>query len=209
MIPRAVLALTMLFEHGTPTPQYDKCENLHDGRGWTCGAFGFTEEETKDFHFPARAWHLLSFNDVWKEACKEEAFKNLQLRVAEEEFLVPALDEMKRRGLKHFLTMAVFFDTLVQHGAGADADSFYAIVRGWDNSRSEIEELAEFLNRRERVLMNPKNKDTAKEWGKSVDRVKVFRQFLGQRVDEVKLTPNIELRLPLELQTSSYSLVIK
>jgi len=209
MIPRAALLLTSLFEHGKPEVQYKKCENAHDGRGWTCGAFGYTSQDAKSFKFPKEAWKLLSFNTIWGDACKDPEFQKLQLQVAEEEFLTPAVEEMARLHLKHFLTLAVFFDTLVQHGAGADPDGFYAILRGWHPGGDEEKELFHFLSRREHVLLNPKNKTSKKTWAESVDRVRAFRQLLGYRVDEVKLPPNLELRLPIELRTCSYSLVIK
>lgn len=34
--------LTSIFENGTPEFRYDYVENLHDGRGYTCGRIGFT-----------------------------------------------------------------------------------------------------------------------------------------------------------------------
>src|SRR2546429_1011578 len=39
--------LVSVFENGTTEPRYDYVEDLHDGRGYTCGKIGFTTSSTE------------------------------------------------------------------------------------------------------------------------------------------------------------------
>jgi chitosanase len=211
MIPAYALLLTNLFENNSTHLVFDRCENLHDGRGWTCGIVGFTKEEAGDFKefLPKFSWTMLGFQESWKTLCARPEFKAKQLEVAEVEFWEPTKETGQRLGAKLPITYAVFFDTLVQHGEGKDPDSFQAILKGWNKGGNEVQELYQFLQRRQAILKSPSNKTTQRTWVNSIDRVLAFKQLLGYRVNEVVLKPQLELKLPIELRTASYSVVLQ
>jgi chitosanase len=198
---RQALQLTSLFENGTIDPQYDYVEKLPDGRGWTCGIGGFTEEEGEYFEsiIKPEDWKRTDFDDIWKKLCKNVDFRTYQECVVWRVFYRPAYMAFRARGCVHNLTLAVFYDTVIQHGDGSDPDSFGALLKKWNPKLGEKDNLTKFLHHRADILKSPTNKDTAQVWRESLDRV-VALEYL--------LETNIELKYPIIIKTKEYDEVI-
>lgn len=43
------LQMTNIFENNSPYTDYMNCQNIGDGRGWTCGSYGFTTDDGSAF----------------------------------------------------------------------------------------------------------------------------------------------------------------
>lgn len=203
MISQAI-QLTNLFEHGEVELKFNNVENDEDGRGWTCGLLGYTSEEAYYFkdYFSKSDWSLKNTKmpEQWANACKNPDFIKKQLEVLEKEFGSVAEQAFRNRGCVHNLTLAAFYDTVVQHGAGDDLDSFGAILKSWSKSKTEKENLKNFLKVRKNILKHAHNQSTRKTWADSVSRVDVL---------EALLITNIDLHYPLQIKSKDYNLTIK
>jgi chitosanase len=176
------LRITSCFENDTPDLQWDYAEDLDDGRGWTCGVAGFTSEESKYFAptIDPKQWHKKDFDSVWSQLAEKPAFRDLQLKVAKEQFATPAQAAFEERNCKQPITFAAFYDACIQHGDGDDPDSFGALLNDWDPEPeiTETKNLADFLERRRQVLLHPANEETQEEWAESVSRVDALANLL-------------------------------
>jgi chitosanase len=188
---------TSLFENGTFELQYTYAEDLGDGRGWTCGICGFTEEDYAPFleFFKLSDWRRKDFNLLWKSAARLERFKATQRKAAQSIYGQPAIDFCNAHGFVHEASLAVLYDTFVQHGESSFEDTYYMdsatyICRATEaevkerNARytkmgspktqpriGEREFVGMLLNKRRHVLMEPKNRATREVWRESVDRI--------------------------------------
>ncbi len=195
------LQITSCFENDTPELQWDYAEDLDDGRGWTCGIAGFTDEEAKYFKptIAPKEWKAADFNETWAALAEDESFHELQLNVVREVFAAPAFAAFQERGCSLNITFASFYDTCIQHGDGDDPDSFGAILADWNSDASETDNLGAFLSRRREVLLNPDDAGTQEEWAQSVSRVDALRALLGA---------NADLDYPIEIVSQDFNHVI-
>jgi chitosanase len=196
-ITSTMLKLTSLFENGTPELQYAYAEQLGDGRGWTCGIAGFTDEDFEYFEdfFEPEANQRDNFGELWAEQCRNPAFIVHQDKMANEVYGAPAIREFKRLGFIHPLSLAVLYDTAIQHGDGDDLDSLTSIIKRVPKA-PESEWIAAFLEARRKHLEHAHDPDTREVWAASTGRIDVFEQLVenGQW----------ELELPLSIDTDEY-----
>ncbi len=100
-------------------------------------------------------------------------------------FFDPAMAAAKASNVRTPIGRAVFYDTWLQHGAGADPDSLRAVysdtVRriGRPPQRSEPDFLRTFLKVRRAVLLNPANAETRTVWRESVPRIDALLNLVG------------------------------
>jgi chitosanase len=215
---RRIKEISNVFEVGRTEPDYAYVDNLGDGRGYTVTQYGFCTynnevtqvigrymahvPETPLKHFlpelPPHKWtdqRLADFPHVWKkeihasnflgDACDEEA--NVL-------YFAPAMESAAAVGVKSPVGLAIFYDTLLQHGTATDPDSLPSILKrtleenGDVDSSSETEFLRAFLGVRKSVLENSSNHETRHVWRASAKRVDALLTLLE---DNPNLVPPI------------------
>ncbi len=210
-IARRIKAISNIFEVGAPEADYTYVENLGDGRGYTVTHYGLVSNEFElgrvialhaqsvpDTHLSrylpflppydtgTDMEKLAGFEGLWEQEARH--FPSLAQAcetIADELYFAPAMKTAARTGLASAVGCAIFFDTLLQHGGGADPDSFGAILgRSLEiagppaSASSEAHFLDTFLEVRRSVLMNPANVETATVWRASVTRVDALSNLL-------------------------------
>jgi chitosanase len=217
---RRIKSISNVFEVGKPEPDYAYVEDLGDGRGYTVTQYGFctyNSEVTQVIgRYVARVPHtplkrfltelppvkwsdqeLDEFPHVWRhevhvskllgEACDDEATIL---------FLGPAIESATAVGVRSPIGVSIFYDTLLQHGAGSDPDSLPSILKrtleeyGSVEKTSEPQSLRAFLSVRKSVLENATNHDTRKVWRASARRVDALLTLLD---DNPNLVPPIDV----------------
>jgi len=211
-----------VFENNTPEIQYGYAENLNDGRGITAGRAGFTsatgdlllvvERYTQRVpgnplarYLPrlrqlARAESgatagLEGLEDAWQAAAGDQAFRDVQDEVVDEEYYCPAMHHSRQLGLAFPLSLLSLYDSCMQHGDGDDPDGLPALIRhatersgGAPNTGSDERAwLSGFLDLRRSVLLHPANTETRAAWAESVGRVDALREILED--NNTMLTP--------------------
>lgn len=215
---RRIKAISNIFEVGQPEPNYAYVEDLGDGRGYTVTQYGFCtynsevtqvinrylaqvpDSPLKRFlaELPPEKWtdqELDDFPHVWRNeihaskflgnACDEEA--NVL-------YFGPAIESAAAVGVTSPIGMAIFYDTLLQHGASTDPDSLPSILKrtleenGDVDSTSEPQFLKAFLAVRKSVLENSANHATRHVWRASARRVDALLNLLD---DNPNLVPPI------------------
>ena len=196
-----IKAISNVFEVGSPEPDYAYVENLDDGRGYTVTSYGFctgTGEVAAVIEcyakvipgtaltnfialMPPRAdatGDLTGFAALWRhEASVSARLVDACEAEANELFFVPAMAAAQTSNVCTPIGRAVFYDTWLQHGAGADPDSLRAIYSdtvlqtGAPPQCSEPDFLRAFLEVRRSVLLNPANAETRRVWRESISRV--------------------------------------
>ncbi|WP_152394451.1 chitosanase [Paenibacillus guangzhouensis] len=224
--------LISLFENGVTTIQYGYAKNLHDGRGFTCGRAGFTTgtgdayevinrytkrvpsnklasylpelKRLNSARNKADVSRLAGFDRAWKSLGRDATFRAVQDEVVDEWYYRPSASYASTAGLKLPLSMAVLYDTIIQHGGGSDPDSLSALIKRTNAAvggtpRQGVDEkiwLAKFLDVRRADLKNPSNRSTQQEWAQSVGRVDVFKSIAASN--------NYNLNAPIVIHTSEY-----
>ena len=147
--------LTSLFENGTIEIKYNVCEEIHDGRGFTCGRAGFTSatgdllEVVKRYTAkrpsnPLASYlsalkilaaeesdsviELIGLDNAWASASNDPLFRAVQDSVVDELYFIPSQQYADELGLETALARAVLYDTIIQHGDGDDPDSIAVLI---------------------------------------------------------------------------------
>jgi len=205
---RRIKAISNVFEVGRPEPDYAYVEDLGDGRGFTVTQYGFCTynnevaqvikryasqvPETALTQFlpqlPPAKWsdqELDDFPHVWRHEIHSSALLGRACDAeADALFVAPAVESATAVGVTSPVGMAIFYDTLLQHGAGADPDSLPSILKrtleeyGDVDSTSEPQFLRSFLTVRKSVLENAANHETRKVWRASARRVDALLNLL-------------------------------
>ncbi len=164
--------------------EYDVEGDDEENRGYTGGLVGFTsrfsdmlalvedyEDEAPDnplspFLDALRAVEGTSseeglgepFMEAWREAARDPAFQDAQLRLAEDMYLAPAIRQAKADGLRA-LGQFAYVDALIMHGPGEQPGTFQWIrARALDRAPSvaqggdEVDYLDAFLDVREEAM---------------------------------------------------------
>jgi chitosanase len=205
-LPRRIKAISTVFEVGSPEPDYGYVEDLDDGRGFTVTQYGFCTYNTevaevigrivgrepdtalKRFlaKLPPQDWDgddLGDFAAVWRrEAKTSKALAAACDEVADTLYLAPAVAAAASVGVSSPVGIAIFYDTLVQHGDGDDPDSLNAIMKRTP-AAPEAQYLRAFLDARKRVLLNASAKETRQVWRQSASRVDALRALLERNPD--------------------------
>ncbi|KAH7637351.1 hypothetical protein HUG17_7557 [Dermatophagoides farinae] len=146
---------TSIFENDTTELQYNYCENIYDGRGFTSGRSGFctgcgdaldviTRYTAYKPNNPlARFIPILMKNrhshdddtnslqgycEAWKQTSDDELFRQFQDYVNDQLYYIPAMVGAIKMNITTTLGKCSFYDTIIQHGGGNDRDSFGAIM---------------------------------------------------------------------------------
>lgn len=212
-LARRIKAISSVFEVGSPEPDYGYVENLDDGRGYTITQYGFCtyneevaqvieaivrrEPDTplKSFlaNLPPQNWdgrRLDDFPRVWRrEAKTSKALAEACDEIANKLYLEPAMVAAASVGVTSPVGIAIFFDTLVQHGDGDDPDALPAIMKSTARA-PEADYLNAFLDARKKVLLHSADKDTREVWRESAGRVDALRTLLQRNPD---LTPPLKV----------------
>lgn len=156
---RVAHEMVNVFEYSSTSARYDRCDDLGDGRGLTCGKIGFTTSSTEVRDVVAAytetatgsplARHLArlrelaergsastsgleGFADDWRHAADDPRFRSVQDAVADRLTYDPALATARRLGIRTPLGVAIFFDAAVQHGTSDDPDGLPALISRTD-----------------------------------------------------------------------------
>jgi len=195
--------ITNYFEQGAFEPNFGAWEALDDGRGITAGFAGFCQYEPGGkqpgdlFSVCSRFCQLeqLADGNEWARWVNDKAhfqqlakdshnLRQAQLDIAKQLYGDPALQHAESLHLSLPVGVAVVYDTLIQHGDGDDPDSFEGILRRLRIQRRQFNcedvFLLAFLDERREVLLNPANRETAKDWRESVSRVDALKLLVRQ-----------------------------
>ncbi|MFE6037491.1 chitosanase [Streptomyces sp. NPDC056452] len=198
--------------------QYGAIEDVGDGTGYTAGIIGFcsgtndmlqlVEAYTEDHPDNPLAPFLAAlrevdgtdshegldpgFTDAWKAAAEDPAFRTAQNTMRDRLYFEPAVRLAKLDGLGT-LGQFVYYDAMVLHGPGVEADGFYGIrdaaMASADTAAEggdEAEYLGAFLDEsRSAILARKVQRDTTR-----IDTAQ--RVFLREG--------NLELKKPLVWQ---------
>ncbi|WP_326701833.1 chitosanase [Streptomyces sp. NBC_01754] len=132
--------------------RYGAIEDLGDGNGYTAGIIGFcsgtndmlqlVESYTEEHPDNPLARYLPALREVdgsdshdgldpgftgaWRDAAEEKAFRAAQDRTRDRLYFEPAVRQAKMDGLGA-LGQYIYYDAMVLHGPGLEADGFYGI----------------------------------------------------------------------------------
>ncbi|KAL7749614.1 hypothetical protein RI367_004840 [Sorochytrium milnesiophthora] len=144
------------FAFGSQSKLYDRCEDMGDGKGLTCGSFGFTTGDG-DAQLVVQHYQQLAPSAVppsspllspppvsaaaapastddppyctaWETAAADAQFQQAQDDIANVMYFAPAMALADQYGVKRPLTRLLFYDTFVQHGAGSGPNSITALL---------------------------------------------------------------------------------
>ncbi|XP_054162216.1 chitosanase-like [Oppia nitens] len=143
-----------IFENDSIDIQYDYVENIHDGRGYTCGKFGFTTATGDAYElvqtytsrksdnplakylpelkrlarlFSNDTSHLDGFPEAWHQAVKDSQFIRAQDDVSARLTYLPAMKWAASAKITSALGKCTLYDCIIEHGDGDDGDSLGAI----------------------------------------------------------------------------------
>jgi len=186
--------------------QYGYIEDIGDGRGYTAGIIGFTAK-TGDLRDVVLHYQKLRLNNRltkylpalknvqgsashkglgkafvrdWKLAANDKKFIQAQNKVLNQQYMEPALKAAKKDDLGA-LGQYIYYDALVVHGPGNNADSFGGIRKqamkiaktpSQDGSQSTY--LREFLKVRSKVMLKEKAHQ-------DLSRLNVQLQFIHEK----------------------------
>ncbi len=140
------------------------------------------------------------FKKLWEEAAKDDDFNAAYASVVDRIFGQPAQGHVEELGLQSPIAYAILFDSVIQHGNDKDPDGVPAMIgrtyeQATDPSADEAAWLGAFLAVRRETLQNPANRETAKEWRKSVSRVEALENILKE---------NADLETPISVKSSEH-----
>ncbi|ORX73341.1 lysozyme-like protein [Linderina pennispora] len=136
---------------------------------------------------------LSGYCSTWEKLGKSDAkFRSAQDSIRDSMYFNPSQNLADKLGAKLDVTRAQLYDTTIQHGEGSDPDSVGALIKktsssfkadakGSGHNVDEIVWLNKFLKVRIADLTNPHNKETQKEWAKSITRVKSYQYVVAQK----------------------------
>lgn len=204
-----VFALVSSAENSTTdyNAEYGYIEDIGDGRGYTCGIIGFTSA-TGDLLDVVKLYIKLAPNDnplkpyvsaleaavgsdthnglgagfvsAWKKASKTPQMKEAQNEILNEQYMLPAVGTAQVDGLSP-LGQYIYYDALVVHGPGNDADSFGGIravalkkAKTPAQGGNEADYLTAFLDARTKVMLK-------EEAHSDLSRINVQRTFIKEK----------------------------
>ncbi len=220
-LARRIKAISNVFEVGRPEPDYAYVENLGDGRGYTVTQYGFCtynsevsqvieryaahvpDTPLKRFlpQLPPVKWTdqaLGGFATAWREEIKTSEFLG---RACDEEadvlYFNPAVEAAAALGIHSAIGKAIFYDTLLQHGAqhrsGFAADDHQAHPGGERRRRehlgSRVPEGVSWTSAG-RCWRSRTNRETRAVWRASARRVDALWKLLNGNPD---LVPPIQV----------------
>ncbi len=219
-LARRIKAISNVFEVGRPDPDYAYVEDLDDGRGYTVTQYGFCTYNSEVSQvidryaahvpdtpltrflpqLPPLKWSkqvLTGFPAAWRKEIKASKFLGIACdEEADTLYFRPAVESAAAVGIHSAIGKAIFYDTILQHGASTDPDSLPSILQrtleeiGDVEDNSEAEFLRGFLNIRRSVLEEPANRETREVWRASARRIDALLNLLNKNPD---LIPPIQV----------------
>lgn len=231
---RTAEAITSIFENSTPELQYGYSETLDDGRGVTAGRAGFTSG-TGDLvivvsrYVRARPHSelarfvpalqdlakrgsddvsaLVGFGPLFAEAAEDAEMRAVQDAVVDELYYLPMLRQAEAVGVVLPLTLAVLYDTAIQHGTYTDPDGLPSLVAETTAAAGRpadgVDErvwLRQFLRVRRQHLEHSAEPSTRAAWAESVVRCDAFETLATDH------RWALDLPLPVAVYGSSWTL---
>ena len=147
--------------------------------------------------------------EAWSALGEDHNFRAVQDEIVDVLYYRPAMIPATTLGLNLPLSLAVFYDTIIQHGGGFDPDGLDALIErtnealGGQTPATGIDEkiwLNKFLEIRRENLQNPDNSKTQEVWKESVGRVDVFAALAA--------AGNYQLSLPIEVNPDNTAIII-
>ncbi|GAC1324099.1 MAG: chitosanase [Thermoleophilaceae bacterium] len=229
-------ALVSQFENSTTAIPYCHVEAIGDGRGYTVGRAGFTSANGDLLEVVARYTRLVPANQLapllgrlrelarhpsdsisglealpraWDATCRDARQRRVQDAVVDELYYGPAVRVWRALGLRTPLSLAAFYDAMVQHGDGDDPDGVPALVRratrrAGGTPRTGVGEgryLLAFLRVRRDDLAHAHDPASRRGFASSISRISVWRYLVATR--------QWRLAAPLRVRTSDYSLTLR
>jgi len=219
-----VLKLQSVLLHDTVVPQYARVSLEPDDRGYVAGIGDFATADGSALEiidaYTARVGpNVLSrdygailaqlasegspdtsaldgYADAWRAASRDPVFQQVQDNVLQASYLEPAIEAARAQGVHSPLGIAIFFDSLLQHGDAAGPDSLSAVVTlanatASSSTYDEHSWLERFLKVREGVLLNPAEANHQRLWPLTVTRVRTLAELV--RAGNWDLTPPIRV----------------
>ncbi len=146
---------------------------------------------------------------AWQALGNNPTFRAVQDTISDQLYYQPAMIAATPLGLSLPLSLAVLYDTIIQHGGGEDLDGLKALIQRTNQAfagktpATGIDEkvwLNKFLEVRRQDLTNPYNTSTQAVWAVSVGRVDVFKALAD--------SGNYDLSLPIELNAANNEIII-
>ena len=146
---------------------------------------------------------------AWQALGNNPTFRAVQDTISDQLYYQPAMIAATPLGLSLPLSLAVLYDTIIQHGGGEDLDGLKALIQRTNQAfagktpATGIDEkvwLNKFLEVRRQDLTNPSNTSTQSVWAVSVGRVDVFKALAD--------SGNYDLSLPIELNAANNEIII-
>ena len=220
-----ILKLQSVLLHDSADPQYARVSLQPDGRGYVAGIGDFATGDGSALKvvdaYTARAGanvlsrdygavlarlaetrsaetiELDGYADAWRTATRDPVFLQVQDTMLHAMYLEPAISVAQEQGIRSALGVAVFFDSLLQHGDSSSPDALPALIARTDaavgasqsDTADEHAWVARFLDIRESTLLNPAEPAHELLWPLTVTRVRTLQELV--RAGAWELTPPV------------------
>jgi chitosanase len=219
-----ILKLQSVLLHDSVTPQYARVSLEPDARGYVSGIGDFATADGSalkviDAYTARVGTNVLSrdygatlaqlarerspdtsqldgYPEAWRAASRDPVFQQVQDNVLQASYLEPAIAKARAQGVRSALGIAIFFDTILQHGDSSGPDSLSAVVTRTNATAPSTPDdehawLDRFLKVREEVLLNPAEPRHQRLWPLTVTRIRVLAELV--RAGNWDLTPPIRV----------------
>ena len=202
-----ILKLESVLLHDSVDPQYARVSLQPDDRGYLAGIADFATADgsaskvidaytarvganvlARDYSAilarlaetrSAETIELDGYADAWRTTTRDPVFRQVQDNMLQAMYLEPAISAAHEQGVRSALGVAVFFDSLLQHGDSSSPDALPALIvrtnaaAGGSPSDTADEHawVARFLDIRESTLLNPAEPAHQRVWPLTVARV--------------------------------------
>ena len=129
---------------------------------------------------------LRGYPDAWQQASRDPVFQQAQDSVLHTAYLTPAIAMARQAGVHSLLGIAIFFDSLLQHGDSASPDALPALIARTNaqtdgpatGTAAERDWLITFLDIREQALSAPTDPAHQLMWPHLVGRVHALADLI-------------------------------
>jgi chitosanase len=143
---------------------------------------------------------LDGYPKAWQQASADPLFRQAQDAVMNDLYFTPAKAKAEDLGITKPLGVAILYDSIIQHGDGADPDSLNVLISRTNSAAhgrpgqgvDEHTWLETFLDVRTDILTRPANSDRRESWPFTIGRVRALDSLLahGQYALAPPLTVN-------------------
>ena len=202
-----ILALTSIFENSTPKFEWDYCEDIQDGRGYTCGIAGFCSGTgdlvqvfqkylDKDYNdIEARMIYKILqdkrkirggcikyLKDTLPKWCSthgnNENYQSAQIDVINIIYIYGSNEICNKYDLKLPISIGQIYDTCINHGIDGAKKIIKKIDYLYPNSHT-IDQEIDWLTLF--LIERKKVLSRDKTWKESTDRIKVYQKLVTEK----------------------------